>query len=311
MTKKHLQFCIYYMQTGDPQVAYKMTYPHAAVKSLKASVSRLMARPDVAEWVNGTEERVHNRMMRQFHSEHYDQFKEKLLTINEKRTVLTKIIKGETKRVRYVKVKYGVQKVEEDLSADTVLRAIDLDTRLENFYNYLTRSDTWRKTQNIYVNTPTLQQQVNILINQTAKKEENADTVESIQINSPTKSPLQGDRGTPALDTPEPITFPPGRGVTAVTGVEHSCSTHHKHKIPRYLSAKSTGLLQKKNNNRLTTEPVPPNAGLTQKKNVNKLPTEPVSSLTQKKDINRLTKVNNLKRHQDDDNNSPQHGCST
>ena len=55
MTKKHLQFCIYYMQVGDPLVAYKMTYPRAAVKSLPASVSRLMARPDVAEWVNGTE----------------------------------------------------------------------------------------------------------------------------------------------------------------------------------------------------------------------------------------------------------------
>ncbi|MBW7912439.1 MAG: hypothetical protein H3C54_01750 [Taibaiella sp.] len=244
MTKKHLQFCIYYMQTGDQQVAYKMAYPRAAVKSLKASASRLMARPDVAEWVNGTEERVHNRMMRQFHNEHYDEFKEKLLTINEKRTVLTKIIKGETKRVRYVKVKYGVQKVEEDLSADTVLRAIDLDTRLENFYNYLTRSDTWRKTQNIYVNTPTLQQQVNILISKAGENAENVDTVESIQINSPTKSPRnlsrrgrEGDRGTLAQDTPESelveeptpspeqALSPAGGGVTLVTGVGHSRRT--------------------------------------------------------------------------------------
>jgi hypothetical protein len=180
MTKKHLQFCIYYMQVGDPQVAYKMTYPRAAVKSLKASVSRLMARPDVAEWVNGTEERVHNRMMRKFYSEHYDELKEKLLTINEKRTILTKIIKGETKRVRYIKGKYGAERVEEDLPVYAVLRAVDLDTRLENFYNYLTRSDTWRKAQNIYVNTPTLQQQVNILISQTAEKEESKDTQEHV-----------------------------------------------------------------------------------------------------------------------------------
>lgn len=335
MTKKHLQFCIYYMQTGDQQVAYKMTYPRAAVKSLKASASRLMARPDVAEWVNGTEERVHNRMMRQFHSEHYDEFKEKLLTINEKRTVLTKIIKGETKRVRYVKVKYGVQKVEEDLSADTVLRAIDLDTRLENFYNYLTRSDTWRKTQNIYVNTPTLQQQVNILINQTSEKEETKvvqadietsppgrgvgepcaqagwvhsrgkiaqDTPESELVEEPTPSPeqtLSPAAACPAgfgssLSQPKVGRGDPARLSRAIrdagTGVGHSrgtiaqdtpegqddlrASSCAKKKTPRYLSAKSTGLSQKKNTNRLTT-------------------------------------VNNLKRHHEDNNNSTQGNCST
>ncbi|MBZ0097946.1 MAG: hypothetical protein K8F30_02625 [Taibaiella sp.] len=194
MTKKHLQFCIYYMQVGDPLVAYKMTYPRAAVKSLPASVSRLMARPEVAEWVNGTEERVHNRMMRKFHNEHYDKFKDQLLTINQKRTVLTKIITGETKRVRYVQAKYGLQKIEEPLPVYAVLRAVDLDTRLENFYNYLTRSDTWRKTQNIYVNTPTLQQQVNILINQTTEKEENKEAPVEIEVP---KRPSPPGRGVP------------------------------------------------------------------------------------------------------------------
>jgi len=256
MTKKHLQFCIYYMQTGDPQVAYKMTYPRAAVKSLAAASSRLMARPDVAEWVHGTEERVHNRMMRQFHSEHYDQFKEKLLTINEKRTVLTKIIKGETKRVRYIKGKYGMDRVEEDLPVYAVLRAVDLDTRLENFYNYLTRSDTWRKTQNIYVNTPTLQQQVNILINQSTENEEAKDVVhadiESPQNTSPLgrgvsepgaeegwvlsrRTDTEEQTLSPAACLPRPfrgpddfgsgVLSPAGGGVTAVTGVEPSRCT--------------------------------------------------------------------------------------
>ncbi|HEY9177713.1 MAG TPA: hypothetical protein VIN07_08490, partial [Flavipsychrobacter sp.] len=271
-----------------------------AVKSLKASVSRLMARPDVAEWVTGTEERVHNRMMRKFHNEHYDQFKEKLLTINEKRTVLTKIIKGETKRVRYVKVKYGVQKVEEDLPADTVLRAIDLDTRLENFYNYLTRSDTWRKAQNIYVNTPTLQQQVNILISQTNGKEEDKNTLVPRQIKSVIESPLQGDRGILAQETPQPEkpftpepTFPleEERGTLAPDTCKEQNTTAAS-KAPH----------------QLTTEPA---SSLMQKKNIKWLTTEPASSLTQKKNIKWLTKVNNSakrshchhsKKHQAGDN---------
>jgi hypothetical protein len=120
-------------------------------------------------------------------------------------------------------------------------------------------------------------------------------------------------------------------GTGAEEGWVHSRSTHHKHKIPRYLSAKSTGLLQKKDINRLTTQPVPSNAGLTQKKDIDRLTTEPVSSLTQKKDINKLTteavppntgltqkknvnkltKVNNLNRHHEDNNNAPQPGCNT
>ena len=285
MTKKHLQFCIYYMQTGDPQVAYKMTYPRAAVKSLKASVSRLMARPDVAEWVNGTEERVHNRMMRKFHNEHYDSFKEKLLTINEKRTVLTKIITGETKRIRFVKAKYGVQKVEEDLPVYAVLRAIDLDTRLENFYNYLTRSDTWRKAENIYVNTPTLQQQVNILISQTTGKEESKDTLEIPPFKEVAHERVTEDVHSHRTDTPEelnesPLVFIPpkaggDRGSLAPDNRKEQ-NTPHK-KTPRYITAQPAKQSRRRTAVQLTTEPV--------------------SSLTQKKDINRLTTVNKIEHH--------------
>src|SRR5690606_34529132 len=105
------------------------------------------------------------------------------------------------------KGKYGMDRVEEDLPVYAVLRAVDLDTRLENFYNYLTRSDTWRKAQNIYVNTPTLQQQVNILISQTAEKEESRDTQEIPPLNLAQRSHEQTGvtQGVPLEDGAEDV----------------------------------------------------------------------------------------------------------
>lgn len=173
MTSKHLKFCLFYLQTNDPGVAYKMVYPKANNHSVYAAASRLMARPDVSAWIKETEERVHDRALREIEEDMGGVLKNQLLTINQKRAVLTKIITGETKRVRHIKTKYSYEKVEDDLPVYAVLRAIDMDTRLENFYNCLTNAEIWRKTQNQYVNTPTLQQQVNILIAQTtAQKEE-------------------------------------------------------------------------------------------------------------------------------------------
>lgn len=160
-----------------------MAYPKASNNSVYAAASRLMARPDVSAWIAETEQRMHDRVMRQVEQEQGDTLKEQLLTINQKRAVLTKIITGETKRVRHIKTKYSYEKVEDDLPIYAVLRAIDMDTRLENFYNLLSNPDTWRRTQNVYVNTPTLQQQVNVLINQTTEQNKK----DQMQVNTYTQ----------------------------------------------------------------------------------------------------------------------------
>ena len=163
---KHLQFCLYYLQTNEPAVAYSMTYPKASTKSLYAAASRLLARPDVTAWINETRYRMQERLLQEIEEKEVTQKKEELLSINQKRAVLTRIINGETRRTRHIKTKYGCTKVQDDLPIYAVLRAIDMDTRLENFQNYLLHRDSWGKSPSLYINTPTLQQQVNILIAQ-------------------------------------------------------------------------------------------------------------------------------------------------
>ncbi|MCB9045619.1 MAG: hypothetical protein H6550_05735 [Chitinophagales bacterium] len=187
MNPRHLQFCLNYLQTHDPGVAYKMTYPKASTKSLYAAASRLMARPDVSAWIHETEQRVHERALREIEEEQGSVLKEQLLTINQKRAVLTKIITGETKRVRHIKTKYSYEKVEDDLPIYAVLRAIDMDTRLENFYRLLSDPATWRRTQTVYVNTPTLQQQVNVLISQTTEQTPTARLRDEVSASSDTQ----------------------------------------------------------------------------------------------------------------------------
>ncbi len=168
---KHLQFCMAYLQTSDPGVAYKMTYPKAGMKSLYAAASRLMARPEVSAWIEDTREMMQQRILREIQADQVQAKKEQLLSINEKRNVLTRIITGEAKRSRHIKTKYGVTKVEDDQPVYAILRAIDMDTRLENFQNYLIHRDSWGKTPVLHINPPTLQQQVNILIAQATKEE--------------------------------------------------------------------------------------------------------------------------------------------
>lgn len=172
---KHIQFAVNYLRTKDPATAYKMTYPRAAIKSLNAAASRLLARPDIAEFIEDTEERIRNRALREMEQEQVDDLKCQLLTIKQKRDVLAKIITGQTKRRKYIKDKYGPTMVEEDQPVYAIIRAINMDTRLEMFYNFLIGQNlpTNRKEQkNFYINAPTLQQQVNILISQTQQQEE-------------------------------------------------------------------------------------------------------------------------------------------
>lgn len=216
MKPKHYQFCLNYLRTHDPGVAYKMTYPKASIKSVYAAASRLMAREDVAAWIRETEERMHERALREVEEQTTTKLKEQLMTINEKRTILTKIITGETKRKRHIKTKYGTREIEDDLPVYAVLRAIDMDTRLENFYNLLTNPHTWQRAQAVYVNTPTLQQQVNVLIAQ----------------NTPTPTTSQQD------DTPtqqETVILPPQKKATNHTAAQKLTKPPFK-KTPHYLT---------------------------------------------------------------------------
>lgn len=199
---KHLEFVLNYLGTKDPAVAYGQTYPNASFKSYSAGASRILARPEVRDYVEFTERRMEDRLLTQIEAEQ-EAKKQQLLSINDKRAVLTKIITGETKRVRFIKNKYGPQKVEEDLPVYAVLRAVDMDTRLETFYNILLHRQDWSTPQSrtTYINTPTLQQQVNILISQ-ATQEQN------VNVNSPLEGGSLAEAGGCTLAQEQEISLP-------------------------------------------------------------------------------------------------------
>lgn len=197
---KHLEFCMNYLQTNDPGVAYKMTYPKTGIKSLYAAASRLMARPDVSAWIAETRHHMQERLLREIEDTQVQAKKQQVLSITEKRAVLTALILGEAKRTRHIPTKYGITKVEEDQPIYAILRAIDLDTRLENYQNHLLHRNVFTSPQpNVYINTTqsstTLVEQVNILI---AKTENPVNEVTPL-LEDENNAPVSLQESTPPL----------------------------------------------------------------------------------------------------------------
>lgn len=167
---KHLTFAMIYIQHRDPELAYKTAYPKSRPSSWAAGASRLLARPDIAGWIAATEERIHFAMLQRLEEEEGSRRSHQLLSLHDKRDILARIITGQVRRRRYIATKQGVQQVSEDLPTHTILRAIDLDTRLDMLYNYLLQHHGKAPQGNTYINAPTLQQQVNILISRTMEQ---------------------------------------------------------------------------------------------------------------------------------------------
>lgn len=169
MKPKHMQFAMNYLRTKDAELAYKLTYPRAGVQSLASAASRLLARDDISTWLEATEDAIRSRAIAEVEQEEAGKLRHELLSINQKRDILAKMATGQYKRKRFIKTKYGATQVEDDLHPFAILKAIDLDTRLEMFYNFLLSkgmctSQNTREGQQYFVNAPSLQQQVNILI---------------------------------------------------------------------------------------------------------------------------------------------------
>lgn len=238
---KHLEFCMNYLQTNDPGVAYKMTYPKAGIKSLYAAASRLMARPDVSAWIAETRYQMQERLLREMEDAHVQAKKQQVLTVTEKRAVLTALILGETKRIRHIPTKYGTTRVGEDQPVYAILRAIDLDTRLENYQNHLLHRNVFTpQSPAVYINTTqsstTLIEQVNILIAKAENPEKDAkplledDSNAAIQpqeIPSPPSGEGAGDEVFRVMSPMPYFPLPPKKGPIYLTKL-------NKNAVPAY-----------------------------------------------------------------------------
>ena len=127
MIPKHHEFLTHYLACGNQFEAYKKAYPNAEGRSLKTSANRLLRSPGIQAKLQEAQQQVMAGVVTTLQQTTTVQ----LATIQQKRALLARIISGDYKVRRYIRLGTELQMVEEDVSPFALLRAIDLDTRLE------------------------------------------------------------------------------------------------------------------------------------------------------------------------------------
>ena len=127
MIPKHHEFLTHYLACGNQFEAYKKAYPDAAGRSLKTAANRLLRSPGIQAKLQEAQQQVMAGVVTTLQQTTTVQ----LATIQQKRALLARIISGDYKVRRYIRLGTELQMVEEDVSPFALLRAIDLDTRLE------------------------------------------------------------------------------------------------------------------------------------------------------------------------------------
>lgn len=118
---------------GDKFRAYKAAYPTASGEALKVAANRLIRRPEVQAQLQAASAAARAKALVSFEESVSDDLAEQFTTIKEKRRILHLMITGQWKTKRHIKLKDRIEEVEEDISPHAMLRAIELDAKLEEW----------------------------------------------------------------------------------------------------------------------------------------------------------------------------------
>lgn len=118
---------------GDKFRAYKAAYPSASGEALKVATNRLLRRPEVQAQLQEASTAARAKALASFEESVSTDLAEQFTTIKEKRRILHLMITGQWKTKRCVKLKDRIEEVEEDISPHAMLRAIELDAKLEEW----------------------------------------------------------------------------------------------------------------------------------------------------------------------------------
>lgn len=129
--QNHLAFIRHYLQCRNQAMAYRKVYKCSAATA-RANGNKLYNRPEIKAAILQKTAALEQRARDMAESEITAALAEQYLSIHEKRMLLTAMMRGRHKVNRYFKMKDEVKILEDNLPPHTLLRAIDMDTRLEN-----------------------------------------------------------------------------------------------------------------------------------------------------------------------------------
>src|SRR5689334_81541 len=131
MNKRQERFAMEYIRTGNATEAYQIIYGVENEESARVSAARLLERDDIDALVRSYNEPMKQRMRAEIVAEAEQRIKREMLSNDERRYALADMVKGRTKVRRHFKYKDHSEEVIDDPSPMAILRAIELDTKLE------------------------------------------------------------------------------------------------------------------------------------------------------------------------------------
>ncbi|MCB9046542.1 MAG: hypothetical protein H6550_10455 [Chitinophagales bacterium] len=132
MKIEHELFAHHYILTGDKEAAYRKAYPKASGEALKIAARKLINRPEVRDYITQQLTAVRREAADRYQEEQQQQMEAEKATMLLKRKKLCDIIEGRAKQKKYFKFKDRIEVIEVDYTPFEVMRAIELDTKIEN-----------------------------------------------------------------------------------------------------------------------------------------------------------------------------------
>ncbi len=137
MKQAHQTFIIEMIKHGDKTFAYQKAYPKCTdEESARKSAERLLRHhPDIVTEIEEATAQIRQQAYAEAYRLHTEQQKVKLLSIMDKREILTRIAKCEIKVCRYIKDGDRYRMLFEDPHPREIIRAIEADNRIEDICN--------------------------------------------------------------------------------------------------------------------------------------------------------------------------------
>jgi hypothetical protein len=132
MIRNHEKFVRHYIKCGDKEKAYKKVYPGTSKQSARTGAARLLAREDVQAAVEKLKGPLREKEMVKLQEAVKEQMQLDILDTLQKRHHCAQIVLGKRKVLRHIRLKDRVEDVYDDPSPAAILRAIELDTKLEH-----------------------------------------------------------------------------------------------------------------------------------------------------------------------------------
>lgn len=141
LNARHLLFINEMIRHGDKLKAYATAYPDARGEALRKAAERLMKNPAIAQQIDEVRAQIRHEAYVAAYAACMEDMKTELLSMQKRRAILAQLATCEMKVGRYVKYNGDYVMVYEDPRPRDIIRAIELDTKLEEACNTARRAE--------------------------------------------------------------------------------------------------------------------------------------------------------------------------